>query len=176
MRSALKILLLIGGAVIVFHGFHRPAPRTLVGSDPEPEIIISEEKEQNQWSEEEAEVLAKMLWGEARGVQSDTEKAACVWCVLNRVDSYGKSIIEVTTAPKQFVGYKPDNPVDQELKDLCEDVLSRYFAEKEGQEDVGRVLPPDYLFFSCKNSTNVFRNAFKGGQTWDWSLPSPYES
>lgn len=34
----------------------------------------------------EVEALAKMLYGEARGVTSDTEKAACVWCVLNRVD------------------------------------------------------------------------------------------
>lgn len=32
------------------------------------------------WSEEEITVLSKMVWGEARGIPSDTEKAACVVC------------------------------------------------------------------------------------------------
>ena len=33
------------------------------------------------WSEEEVDVLAKMVWGEARGVPSDTEKGRlCVVC------------------------------------------------------------------------------------------------
>ena len=128
------------------------------------------------WSEEEAVALAQMLWGEARGVPSDTEKAACVWCVLNRCDLYGKGIIEVVSAPYQFVGYSPDNPVDEELKALCEDVLARYFAEQAEDTDVGRVLPSDYIFFSGDGKRNHFRNAYEGGQTWDWSLPSPYES
>lgn len=37
------------------------------------------------WSEEEVDVLAKMVWGEARGVPSDTEKAACVCGVRSTV-------------------------------------------------------------------------------------------
>lgn len=56
------------------------------------------------WSEEEVDVLAKMVWGEARGV------------------------------------------------------------------------PSDYLWFSGDGKHNYFRNAYKGGETWDWSLPSPYET
>lgn len=65
--------------------------------------IIEEPKK---WTEEEVIVLAKMLWGEARGIPSDTEKAACIWCVLNRVDNGMGSIVEVVTAPYQFVGYQ----------------------------------------------------------------------
>ena len=99
-----------------------------------------------------------------------------MWCVLNRCDLYGKGIIEVVSAPYQFVGYSPDNPVDEELKALCEDVLARYFAEQAGDTDVGRVLPSDYIFFSGDGKRNHFRNVYEGGQTWDWSLPSPYES
>ena len=102
--------------------------------------------------------------GEARGVPSDTEKAACVWCVLNRCDLYGKGIIEVVSAPYQFVGYSPDNPVDEELKALCEDVLARYFAEQAGDTDVGRVLPSDYIFFSGDGKRNHFRNAYEVGR------------
>lgn len=85
------------------------------------------------WSEEEVDVLAKMVWGEARGVPSDTEKAACVWCALNRVDHGYGSITTVVTAPYQFIGYDADNPIDDEIKALCEDVLTRWYAEKMGK-------------------------------------------
>jgi spore germination cell wall hydrolase CwlJ-like protein len=34
-------------------------------------------------------MLAKLIYGEARGIKSITEQAAVVWCVLNRVDSSG---------------------------------------------------------------------------------------
>lgn len=50
----------------------------------EPATPITERPEQ-----EEIEMLAKLIWGEARGVESTTEKAAVAWCVLNRVDSKG---------------------------------------------------------------------------------------
>ena len=146
-----------------------PTPSPIITPEPTPEPAPL-------WTEEEIVVLAQMLWGEARGVVSVTEQAACVWCVLNRVDAYGQTIVEVTTAPYQFVGYHPDNPVDPELKALCEDVLTRYFAEKDGDPNAGRILPADYLFFSGDGERNHFRNDFVDGQVWDWSLPSPYES
>ena len=34
--------------------------------------------------EAEVEMLARLIWGEARGIPSDMHKAAVVWCVLNR--------------------------------------------------------------------------------------------
>ena len=178
MRKLLWGLLVICGVSVLLCA-SCPAP-TSAPTPTEPpviEVVVPEpEPTPPPWSEDEANVLAMMLWGEARGVQSDTEKAACVWCVLNRVDAYGASIIEVTTAPSQFVGYQPGNPVDPHLKALCEDVLTRYFAEKNGEVNTGRVLPPDYLYFSGDGVRNHFRNAFRGGEIWDWSLPSPYES
>lgn len=128
------------------------------------------------WTDEEAEVLAKMLWGEARGIPSDTQKAAVIWCVLNRVDKGYGTVIEVTTAPGQFIGYRPGNPVDDRLLALCEDVLSRWHKENAGAIGVGRVLPEDYLWFSGDGEVNHFRDAYRGGARWDWSLPSPYES
>lgn len=150
----------------------------VVGSqvEVEEESAVQPAVVQKQWTDEEAVVLAKMLWGEARGIQSDAEKAAVIWCVLNRVDAYGKSIIDVTTAPNQFVGYRSSNPVDEKLYDLCEDVLGRYFAEKNGEQDVGRVLPADYLFFSGDGQHNRFRNAYRGGDVYNWSLRNPYET
>lgn len=142
------------------------------------EIVVAPtpEPEEKLWTDEEVEVLAKMVYGEARGVPSKMEQAACVWCVLNRCDEYGKDIIEVTTAPYQFVGYREHNPIDNDIWELCEDVLSRWYAEKSGETDVGRVLPSDYLYFHGDGSHNHFRNEFKGGTIWDWSYPNPYET
>lgn len=142
----------------------------VVTPESEPEVTPQP------WTDEEVIVLTKMLWGEARGVSSDAEKAACVWCVLNRVDHGYGDIITVVTTPKQFVGYNEGNPVDDDLITLCIDVLSRWYAEKDGQTEVGRVLPSEYLFFSGDGKRNHFRTDYKNGMIWDWSLPSPYGS
>lgn len=172
LALAISLLVLVvcsnESEVISSEPITEPPESPVISQSPSPSLSL--------WSEEEAVALAQMLWGEARGVPSDAEKAACVWCVLNRCDAYGKGILEVVSAPYQFAGYSPDNPVDETLKSLCEDVLTRYFDEKAGESDVGRVLPSDYLFFSGDGERNYFRNEYEGGQTWDWSLPSPYES
>jgi len=41
--------------------------------------------------------------------------------------------------------------------------LTRWYAEREGQVEVGRVLPADYLWFSGDGERNHFRNAYRGG-------------
>lgn len=55
---------------------------------PSPILTLAPETPEQEYIPDAAEVeaLAKMLYGEARGIASDMEKAACVWCVLNRVD------------------------------------------------------------------------------------------
>lgn len=129
------------------------------------------------WTEEEVEMLAKTVWAEARGVKSKAQQAAVVWCVLNRVDAggYGETIAEVVSAPYQFA-YDPESPVTGEFLILAENVLLRWGAEKAGEEDVGRTLPADYLFFEGDGVENHFRKEYeKTGETWDWSLPDPYE-
>ena len=49
--------------------------------------------------------------------------------------------------------------------------------EKQGAsfEEVGRVLPKEYMYFYGDGVANHFRTAWKGGTTWDWSYPNPYE-
>lgn len=121
----------------------------------------------------DAELLAKLLWGEARGIPSDTEKAAVVWCVLNRVDaSFGeKSVEEVVTAPKQFHGYDPSNPVDEDLLALSKDVLWRWHTDSPG-----RVLPKEYVYFDGDGEHNYFRTDYMSGEAWDYELDTPYDS
>lgn len=127
------------------------------------------------WTEEEAEMLAKTLWGEARASDIPTaQKAAVVWCVLNRVDAGQGTIEEVVTKKRQFVGYDERNYVTPELYDLAVDVLERWQAEHEGQTDVGRTLPADYLYFTGDGERNYFTTEWRGHLNWDWSLPSPY--
>ena len=119
-----------------------------------------------------------MLYGEARGIPSDTEKAACVWCVLNRVDDprFPDTVLEVLEAPYQFSGYSADYPVLPELEQLVADVLTRYHAEKSGEENVGRVLPPEYCFFTGDGKHNHFTEGWQDTETWGWTLESPYEN
>ena len=58
------------------------------------------------YTEHDVELLAKTLYGEARGIPSVDEKAAVIWCILNRVDDHRwpDSIEGVVTQPGQFAG------------------------------------------------------------------------
>ena len=98
----------------------------------------------------EVEALAKLIYGEAGIVPSTTEQAAVVWCVLNRVDDprFPDTVLEVIEAPYQFSGYDPEYPMKEEFALLAADVLTRYRAERDGEENVGRVLPAEYCFFT----------------------------
>lgn len=129
------------------------------------------------YTEADVEMLARLIYTEARGVKSKTEQAAVVWVVLNRLDNPNrlqKTIAEVVCAPYQF-DYRPWVPVTDEFKALAVDVLERWQAERDGQADVGRVLPPEYQYFEGWGGRNWFSAEWKSAEYWDWSLPSPYE-
>ena len=128
------------------------------------------------YSEGDVELIAKTVWREARGIPSMAEKAAVVWCILNRVDDdrWGDSIAEVVTAPHQFA-YDAGAPVTDELLRLAEDVLERWKREKEGESEVGRVLPPEYVFFDGDGSHNHFRREYEHtGEYWEFETEGPY--
>lgn len=124
---------------------------------------------------EEVEALAKTVYREARGC-SKIEQAAVIWCILNRVDSryFPDTVLGVITQPHQFA-YSDDTPVWPSLTALAEDVLTRWHDEKEGAEDVGRVLPAGYVYFVGDGKSNHFTIEYRGRDFWDWSLPNPYE-
>lgn len=137
-----------------------------------PEVTASDNLPIN---DDEIDMLARLIYAEARGVDSTMEQAAVVWCVLNRVDSghRGDTIAEVVTAHGQFA-YSRKTPVKDELRELAMDVVVRWMREKQGLEDVGRVLPSEYVYFAGHGGHNWFRDAYCGGEYWDWSLPDPY--
>ena len=126
--------------------------------------------------DEEIKMLAQVVYNEARGVKGTHHKAAVMWCVLNRVDSeteFHNSIKEVVTHPNAFAWYSSTR-VQKEFVELAKDVVTRWLLEKEGIEEVGRVLPVDYYFFHGANGYNHFRKTYTSKEYWDWSLESPY--
>jgi hypothetical protein len=131
------------------------------------------------YTDDDAIMLAKTMFGEARGIRSETELACIAWTVLNRVDAGYGSIGQVVTAHKQFA-YHSSNPTVNDygidLLSLSYDVLTRWNNEKNGQADVGRVLPSDYLWYNANRvgSHNYFYNVYEGKIKWNYSLQSPY--
>lgn len=148
-----------------------------VGTIVEDNIMI-EPADPETWGKA-AEYMAKALYGEdPHGTK--THQAAVYWVILNRVDSTTwfsnqNTPQAVVSAGGQFIGYSKWHPVVQEYYDLALDVIGRWLAEKDGIEDVGRVLPSDYMWFTGNGRINRFRNKDLGGSVWDWSLESPYE-
>lgn len=145
----------------------------VIEEQEEPEIEINIDQTH-------AEMLAKLVWGEARNC-TKTEQAAVMWCVLNRVDStsadFRDTISTVITQPNQFY-YSYTFPLEEDLLELACDVLTRWHIEKEtGEIDSGRVLPKEYCYFGGDGDKNWFRDTyeFKNATIWDWSLESPYE-
>ena len=144
--------------------------------DISSEVEVVESVIENTFTNEEIDHITKTVWGEARGL-SKTHQAGVVWAVLNRCDDgrFGKGVIGVVTAPSQFAGYRSSNPVDPEIRDLVVDVLDRYSQEKAGNDNVGRVLPKEYLYFRGNGKVNLFSKKWNSDNVWDWSLESPYD-
>lgn len=128
--------------------------------------------------ETEAVMIARIIYGEARGIWSQTEQACIVWTICNRVDAgMAGSVYSAITAPYQFA-YRSSAPTaddyGRDLVALARDVLYRWGLERDGQTDVGRVLPRGYCWYSGDGRHNYFRASYSGsGAVW-FGLESPY--
>lgn len=128
------------------------------------------------YQEQDIVDVAKVLQRECGGVPSKTEQACVAWCVLNRVDATGDSIYNVVRAPHQFA-FSESTVAEDTIVDLARDVLLRWNNEKNGLENVGRVLPKEYTYFHGDGVHNYFRNSYDGNyDVWDYSYESPYEN
>lgn len=153
----------------------------IVNGAYEPEVIEQVQPSIQYYNDTDVVMLAKLMFGEGRGIQSKTQLACIVWTVLNRVDAGYGNIRNVVTAPNQYhyVSSLPTvSDYGYDLKELALDVLNRWNLEKNGLESTGRVLPKDYLFFHGNGKVNIFRNNFNHNRSnyWNYSLPSPYEN
>lgn len=137
-------------------------------------------------TQDEIVMLAKTLYAESNvlswrgdqfGVSYKARQAAVAWIALNRYDAgqFGDTLAAILSAPYQFA-YSPETEVTTEMLDLAADVVSRWWAEKQGEPDVGRTLPADYYFFHGDGRENYFRKDYlDSGVYWDWSLADPYQ-
>ena len=120
--------------------------------EPTPEVVAK-------YSSDEVTLTAQAVWGEARGCSRDEQKLV-IWCICNRADAFNQSIEEVITAPYQFAGYSPSNPVEPEIVEVVEEVFQ---AWSRGEEAL--VLPPysttsNYKFFGGDGEHNWFREEY----------------
>ena len=177
---------------------HQEPEKAIENEEKTEEIEISEEENEiveepeeveppRLYTDEDAAYLAMLIWGEAGGVpelkigdkvvSSEAQQAAVVWTVLNRYDAgFKDSIIGVIMDPGQYDGYSELHPVSDKFMKLALDVLDRWNREKNGETDVGRVLPSDYMWFGGDGTYNYFRNEYEGGTRWTWDLADPYIS
>lgn len=154
----------------IFHEL-RSTPKSITTYEPE---ILSPEPFLIVVNMEDAVLLAKAAQGEYRGL-NDEEVLAVYWCILNRVDAegygMGNNIEYVLTFPYQFLGYSPDNPVDDRLIDLACEALTAWETEKlTGELSAERVIPPEYLWFSgnVECTHNTYRNTFEFNSSTDY--------
>lgn len=149
-------------------------------SEAELQIYTTEPTPTITWyyTEEDVITMAKVMYRDARGVDSITQIACVGWVACNRVDAgiFGDTITDVLTAPGQFT-WIPNTPVEEWLVEIAEDVLQKWSIEKSTGEHCGRVLPAEYLYFHGDGEVNWFHIEYEhNGQYWDYSLPSPYKS
>lgn len=152
---------------------------TLYAAPDNPSSTVTE-REMDEDGEKAITALAKMLYGEARGVKSMTEQAACVWVVLNRVDDerWPDDVVDVLSQPYQFGGYREYFPAEEWALDLAADVYDRWTDERETGQDAGRVIPDDYFFWrGSRDGHNYFRKEFGdySRETYTFELESPYD-
>lgn len=122
---------------------------------------LSAETSETPLTNSDVTMLARMVWGEARGCTPE-EQRLVVWTVLQRVDAGGvfaqyDTIEAVVTAPGQFVGYDENHPVDPDIYNLCLEVLSDWQsgAEPPTHEIYAPTAP--YYFFDGDGRHNWFR-------------------
>lgn len=187
MIALVAVVLIVSARVNAVYGtdFKEKESEVLV---MEPEITTAErgdrffvthegEEKVLCYTEREAELIAKTLWGECRGVENKMEQAAVAWCILNRVDDprFADTIEDVIRAPYQFIGFRESNPVSTPLLDLAKDVLERWLTEKSGCGSVGRVLPKEYCYFFGDLGANYFQTEWQGRGAWAFDCVNPYE-
>ena len=134
---------------------------------------------ENSFSEETNIKLAILIEGEAKGQESLTEFAAPGWVVVNRTyfSQCPDDIEGVIAQEGQFDGYTEGGTYSERSLWMAHDILARYERELAGEEDVGRTLPKEYIFFYGDGEHNYF-SIKEGGPAYVWGseCESPYES
>lgn len=142
-----------------------------------PEVVATEPCEITSFSEALAAALAgidaelaercgRLIWGEAGGVLDGNNRAAALWCALNRADAWGESLDDVLNVGA-FHGLAVRGEVPERFVAEAAEILSLHEMEAEGWK-VPR-LPLRFMYFeaAADGSRNIFSTEFGGGEYWD---------
>jgi hypothetical protein len=106
----------------------------------------------------ELDMLAQLIYGEARGCPPD-EQALVLWTVFQRVDDgrFGADIEAIVTARRQFQGYDPAHPILPEILELCAAEREKWRAGEVPPMLAPYATATPYLFFRGDGLHNWFR-------------------
>ena len=130
-------------------------------------LSVAQEEEEVQegplplYSQEEVALVAKTIYGEARGC-SDAEKRLVAWCICNRVDdgTWGDTIEDIVTYPNAFHGYDDSWPEDSECVKVAQDVLAEWRTGREADVLEPYATTSEYLYFGGDGEHNWFREEY----------------
>lgn len=128
-------------------------------------------------TEDQAVILAKIIYLYGHGVASQTQQAAIGWSVLNSVDDSGTGN-NIGTVASNFY-YDASKPTkddfDRDLLPIARDVIFRWKAGRAGVTSNGRVLPNSYDYVWSTGSSVAFRNTpDESGYIWQFGWKTPY--
>jgi len=112
-----------------------------------------------QFTQQEIEMLAQMIWGEARGTSRDEQKLT-VWVALQRMDNpmrWGSTIKDVISQYMQFHGYQDTFPILQEHMDVALEVLESWVAGEAPKFLYPFATSLPYYYFWGDGTHNWFR-------------------
>lgn len=138
-----------------------PEPEEYHDEVTAPDFLGYEYSIHYEYTDEEIDMIAKTVWGEARGCAPE-EQRLVVWTILQRVDDpkFPDTIAEVITARNQFAGYEPSYPIWDEIRKLCHEEVEAWSRGAEPPTHTVYAPTAPYLFFDGDGSNNWFREEY----------------
>lgn len=124
----------------------------------EAERLAAANKERN-----EAELVAQVLYGVKDNSTADLRTLA--WCIFNRVDNarFPNTIEAVVNQESQWMGYRSDNPVLEDLYQIAVDEMEHW------RDGAHRPVSDDYVYMSWSPSSITLRDNYtESGSTHYW--------
>lgn len=129
--------------------------------------------------EDQAKILAQIIYMYGYGVSSQTQQACIGWAVLNSADASGYNATVYTVANNfgSYSGCPTTDAYGRDLMPLARDLIWRWKAGKNGISSNGRVMPQGYNYVWSDGTSVWFRTTpNESGNVWNFSYSTPYSS
>ena len=118
--------------------------------------------ENKPYTDADVDMVAKTVWGEARGCTPD-EWRLVAWTILQRIDDprWPDTFAAVIMEPNQFSGYHGANPVDDGIREVCFAAIQDWAHGAEPPTHSTYAPTAPYLFFDGDGQHNWFRGTWR---------------